>query len=251
MTGFDATESLTPFRTERGYGAILFDATQLREADPRWFQPELWKERAKPVSGSGRGGAWFIDASHGACVLRKYLRGGFIANLSEDKYIWHGADNTRSFKEYRLLRELIKHDLPVPRPIAAQYIREGWKYQAAILMERIVDAYSLADLASVPGDNAPWAETGELIARFHRVGLDHSDLNVHNILFDQCGMGKGWIIDLDKSKIHIPETAWRERNLARLKRSLLKLSDTHVIAKAERGFIQLREAYDRAWSRGI
>ena len=43
MVAFDATESLTPFRDPRGsgeYGAILFDCTQLRQVDPRWFDPD-------------------------------------------------------------------------------------------------------------------------------------------------------------------------------------------------------------------
>jgi hypothetical protein len=31
MVAFDATESLTPYRNEDGEGAILFDASQLRQ----------------------------------------------------------------------------------------------------------------------------------------------------------------------------------------------------------------------------
>ncbi|HEY1069460.1 MAG TPA: 3-deoxy-D-manno-octulosonic acid kinase, partial [Thermomonas sp.] len=34
MTGFDANEHLTPFRDARGYGAILFDRTQVRQPEP-------------------------------------------------------------------------------------------------------------------------------------------------------------------------------------------------------------------------
>ena len=40
MVGFDASESLTPFREGRGYGAILFDRKHLRQASPDWFSPE-------------------------------------------------------------------------------------------------------------------------------------------------------------------------------------------------------------------
>ena len=61
MTGFDANEHLTPFRDARGYGAILFDRTQLRQPDPAWFAPAHWGEAAQPVAEGGRGGAWFIE----------------------------------------------------------------------------------------------------------------------------------------------------------------------------------------------
>src|SRR3546814_18959835 len=110
MAAFDATESLTPFRAGRGghgVGSILFDATQLRQADPRWFDAQAWGDRAQPVGDGGRGGAWYIDATHGPCVLRNYLRGGMAAKVSREQYVWRGADRTRSFAEFRSLRELL------------------------------------------------------------------------------------------------------------------------------------------------
>lgn len=252
MVAFDATESLTPFHDPRGsgeYGAILFDATQLRQVDPRWFDPEQWGARAQPVSGSGRGGAWFIDASHGPCVLRQYLRGGLAASVSRDRYLWQGAHKVRSFAEFRLLRELIKQRLPVPQPITACYLRSGLGYRAWILMERLVEVTSLAELATGSQGADVWGETGRLVARFHRAGLDHADLNAHNILFDASG--KGWIIDLDRGQLRIPETRWREGNLARLKRSLLKLRGARTVEAVEGDFRRLREAYDASWAKGF
>lgn len=253
MAIFDATESLTPFRAGPGgggFGSILFDLTQLRQADPRWFDPEAWGARATPVSGSGRGGAWYIDdTSHGPCVLRHYLRGGLVAALSRDRHLWRGVDRVRSFAEFRLLRELGKRGLPVPQPIAASYLRNGATYRAAILMERLVDVRSLADRAAADPAGVPWEETGRLIARFHREGLDHADLNAHNILYDATG--KGWLIDFDRSRMHIPETAWRMRNLARLERSLLKLRGGRSEDQVREDFARLRSGYDRQWERGI
>ena len=252
MAAFDATESLTPFRAgrgDRGVGSILFDGTQLRQADPRWFDPGGWGERAQPVGDGGRGGAWYIDASHGPCVLRHYLRGGLPAKISRDRYLWRGADQTRSFAEFRLLRELLRQDLPAPRPIAASYLREGLTYRAAILMERLPDVRSLADLAVLDGHSAPWDETGRLVARFHRAGLDHADLNAHNLLFDADG--KGWMIDFDRSTLRIPATGWRESNLQRLQRSLLKVAGAHGADEIPQGWARLRGAYDLFWSRGF
>ena len=249
MVGFDASESLTPFREGRGYGAILFDRKHLRQASPDWFSPEKWGERARPVDSGGRGGAWFIDAPFGAAVLRHYLRGGMAARISRDRYLWRGASHTRSFAEFRLMRKLIAQKLPVPRPLAAFYLRDGLRYRAALLMERLEDVRSLADRALVAEHGAPWEEAGRLIARFHRAGLDHADLNAHNILFDSNG--RGWLIDFDRGVLRIPATHWRERNLKRLLRSLLKLRGERNREDVEKDFARLRRAYELAWNRGV
>jgi 3-deoxy-D-manno-octulosonic acid kinase len=253
MAGFDATESLTPFqygREERanGFGAILFDTTCVRQVDPEWFTPAYWGERARPVDSGGRGGAWFVDAPFGAAVLRRYLRGGWAASVSRDAYLWHGSSFVRSFAEFRLTRALHARGLPVPRAIAACYWRQGSTYRAAILVERLTGVHSLAERASVAGEGAPWEETGRLVARFHRAGLDHADLNAHNILFDATG--HGWLIDFDRGRIRIPETRWREGNLSRLQRSLLKVRGMRDEDAVRRDFARLRGAYDATWNRG-
>ncbi|QOW21443.1 3-deoxy-D-manno-octulosonic acid kinase [Novilysobacter avium] len=248
MTGFDSAEGLTPFREGSGYGAILFDTKRVRQAEPAWFTPTWWQHQARPVESGGRGGAWFVDAPFGQAVLRRYLRGGLVANLSRDRYVWRGAMSTRSFAEFRLSRAMIERGVPVPPPIAAMYRREGLFYRCAILIERLPDVRTLADRAIVAGDGAPWEEAGRLVARAHRAGLDHADLNAHNLMFDS--RGRGWVIDLDRGRIVIPATGWRERNLARLKRSLLKVRGNRDVADVERDFERLRRAYDNVWERG-
>lgn len=254
MVAFDANESLTPFEHRRdgraaGYGAILFDAQLLQRADPAWFEPDWWGERARAVDAGGRGGAWFVDGPFGAAVLRGYRRGGMAARLSRDRYVWHGAERTRSFAEFRLTRALRALGLPVPRPIAAMYQRSGAGYRAAILVERLHDVRSLAQLAAADPARAPWDKAGRLVSRFHRAGLDHADLNAHNVLFDP--VGKGWLIDFDKSALRIPATGWRERNLQRLRRSLLKERGARSQAQVLHDFAQLRAAYEADWRRGI
>ncbi len=87
-----------------------------------------------------------------------------------------------------------------------------------------------------------------MLADFHRAGLDHADLNAHNILFD--AQGRGWMIDLDQSQLRIPATRWRNANLQRLLRSLRKRRGIRSIEQVDAGFRQLRVAYDAAWQRG-
>lgn|SRR5690606_5837562 len=253
MVAFDASESLTPFEWRRdgraGYGAILFDAQRVQQAEPEWFDPGYWGERARPVAAGGRGGAWFVDAPFGRAVLRFYLRGGLPAKLSRDRYLWRGADNTRGFAEFRLTRALHTLGLPVPRPIAAAYWRHGLTCRAAILLERLEETRPLAELAAEQGSQAPWEKAGKLVSRFHRAGLDHADLNAHNLLFD--AHGRGSMIDFDKSVMRIPATGWREANLARLRRSLLKRRGSREREAVLRDFDRLYAAYRADWERGI
>jgi 3-deoxy-D-manno-octulosonic acid kinase len=69
------------------------------------------------------------------------------------------------------------------------------------------------------------------------------------LLFD--AHGKGWMIDFDRSTLRIPATGWREGNLARLKRSLLKQRGHRNVAEVEEDFARLRKGYDEHWDRGI
>lgn len=253
MAAFDASESLTPFKSGRdargdAYGAILCDAADARQVHADWFEPGHWGETARQVTSGGRGGAWFVETPVGPAVLRRYLRGGWAASLSRDAYLWRGPGHVRSFAEFRLTRSLHARGLPVARPIAASYVRQGTSYRAAILVERLQGVHALAERAGVAAQDAPWEETGRLVARFHRAGLDHADLNAHNILFDKAG--HGWLIDFDKGKLRIPATRWRTRNLARLLRSLLKLRGERDPEAVRQDFARLRGAYDATWERG-
>ncbi|HRO63817.1 3-deoxy-D-manno-octulosonic acid kinase [Thermomonas sp.] len=247
MAHLDPNEHLTPFHDAHGYGAVLFDRSKVRQPDPAWFDPAHWGEAAQPVAGSGRGGAWFLDLGEGEAFLRHYLRGGLIARFNRDKHLWRGIQYARSFSEFRLLRQLRAKKLPVPMAYAAWYRREGLQYRAAILMQRIPNVRSLAELAG--SEDVPWEAVGQLVARFHRAGVDHADLNAHNLLFD--ARWHGWMIDFDRSRVRIIASGWREANLLRLRRSLRKVRGRRSVAAVDADFARLREGYEKAWEKGI
>src|SRR3546814_18097983 len=104
-------------------------------------------------------------------------------------------------------------------------------------------------MAAVDCHSAPWDETGRLVARFHRAGLDHVDLNAHNLLFDADG--QRWMIDFDRSTLRIPATGWRKGNLERPRPSLLKLRGHRSIKVGVEELTRLRKGYDAQWARGI
>jgi len=232
-------------------GRMLYDTLRTSNFSARFFEPEYWRQHdAIEGSARGRGTTWFIRTGDSGFVLRHYRRGGLIANFSKDAYLWRGESETRSFAEWYLTYHLHRAGLPVPAPIAARYRRRGLFYTADLITQRIDGSESLAQAllrGALP--LTQWIAIGRVIRRFHDAGVHHADLNAHNILFDAGG--QGWLIDFDKGRLRIPATAWRERNLARLLRSLLKLRGARPAAEIRRDFARLRAAYHGTWERGI
>jgi len=216
MTGvsFEAATVTTP------RGAILFDRSRLPQVDDRLFLPPT--DPAERPRG-GRGAVWYVDTVAGPAVLRHYRRGGAVARLSRDRYLWLGADRTRSFAEFRLLAALREQGLPVPVPLAARFWRpDPLRYSADLLMLRIPRTRSLAEhLPGILGEPAMMGRLGATLARFHRAGVAHADLNAHNILLDDAA--RWWVVDLDRGRWRRPDASWWTSKLDRLQRSLRKL----------------------------
>lgn len=192
------------------------------EAAESLFEPDFWQRRNALVAAPrGRGSAWFVNADR-QWVLRHYRRGGYIARLSEDRYLWTGETGVRAFAEWRLLDLLSERGLPVPKPIAARYQRSGLLYRCDLITQRIADAKPLSEaLEAGAMPEAIWRAVGAAVAELHRAGVDHADLNAHNLLLDAQGAVS--VIDFDRGRLRAPG-AWTSRNLRRLRRSLDKIS---------------------------
>ena len=211
-------------------GAMLADRESLGNltgaALEAAFEPEFWAARGELIEVTGgRGSAWFISGS-GRWVLRHFRRGGWIARLSRDRYLWAGEMRVRAFAEYRLLAELGRGALPVPRPVGARYRRVGPFYRCDLITQRIPGARPLSFVLSLgPLDEHTWREVGAAVARLHAAGADHPDLNAHNILVGDDGAVS--VIDFDRGRLRAPGEkagAWAGKNLSRLHRSLVKVS---------------------------
>jgi len=206
-----------------------------QDARESLFDPEFWRSRGELSEvRRGRGSAWFIASGARQWVLRHFRRGGFIARLSRDGYVWTGEAGVRAFAEWRLLDVLTRRGLPVPQPVAARYQRTGLRYRCDLITRRIVNAEPLsAALARGALPEPLWRAVGATVARLHRAGVDHADLNAHNLLVDVAGaavkdaaVGREdivWVIDFDRGRLR-EQGAWASRNLRRLQRSLVKIS---------------------------
>ena len=216
-------------RVDTATGVMLADPHALgnarQEPVESLFDPNHWSARGELAAvAGGRGSAWFIGNAENPWVLRHYRRGGFIARVTADQYWWLGEERVRAFAEWRLLAYLRQWGLRIPRPVAAWYRRAGLTYRCDLITERIINARSLSAALAV-GELAQdgWQAIGLAIARLHAQGVDHADLNAHNILLDDNFNIS--IIDFDRGRLRAPG-AWRSSNLARLRRSLAKITES-------------------------
>ncbi|MCW4152043.1 3-deoxy-D-manno-octulosonic acid kinase [Halomonas sp. 18H] len=232
---------LATFRV--GKTGILYDASSLCDADgtpqitPELFDPAHWRQHDRVLGEApGRGVSLFLKAGNEAWVLRPYRRGGLVARLSPDRYLWSGAERSRAFREMRLTAQLHEQGLPVPRPVAARVTRHGLTYEAALITVRLPGARALADCLD-EADYALLQRVGRTIRRFHDAGLDHVDLNARNLLVDP--EANIWLIDLDRCRLRRPGR-WQRANLTRLERSLHKQLPPDIASHATR---QIQHGY--------
>jgi len=204
---------------------MLYDTSKAGNAEASWFDPIWWSKRGSiEESPEGRGSALFIDADGRRLVLRQFRRGGLIANISKNRYVWQGGSRTRSFAEWHLLYIMRHAGLPVPTPIAACYHRTGlYTYTAALLTELIPNVNSLSSrLRAGPVPFMEWVEIGRALRRFHGEGVCHADLNAHNIMLNDGP--EIWLVDFDRGSLRRPGL-WCDGNLVRLRRSIEKITD--------------------------
>jgi 3-deoxy-D-manno-octulosonic acid kinase len=177
-------------------------------------------------------------------VLRHYHRGGLVAKLVYDHYLWLARERTRAFREWRLLAQLYAGGLPVPRPIAARAVRHGLLYRADIVTALIPDTQPLSShLRDGEIAREQWVEIGRMVRRFHDRGVDHPDLTAHNILL---GQGRDvFLVDFDNARIK-PPGPWQAGGVARLQRSLRKVALEFGTEFHETGWNVLLDAYRSA-----
>jgi 3-deoxy-D-manno-octulosonic acid kinase len=206
-------------------GAMLYDASRCSQPDGRIFDRDAWRTRGGlEETAGGRGTVAFLRDGERRWVLRHYRRGGLVARVLDDTYLYTGAARTRSFREFRLLRTLCEWDLPVPRPVAARYQRRGLLYRADLVTEELPTRRTLAQaLAAAPLPAPTWHAVGACVATLHARGVHHADLNAHNLLVGEDATV--YVLDFDRGRVR-PRGAWETAVFERLHRSLVKVSAT-------------------------
>ncbi|MDN3608507.1 3-deoxy-D-manno-octulosonic acid kinase [Vibrio ostreicida] len=200
---------------------IWYDENLLSEEPQHVFEPEFWHQKGRVLGeAQGRGTTWFVQTETVDAALRHYFRGGLFGKLVADSYWFSGWNRTRSFQELMLLNTLTKAGVNVPRPIAARAVRTGFTYTADILSEKVPHGRDLVSrLVESALSHEVYRNIGREIRKMHDAQVNHTDLNIHNILLNSHS--EVWIIDFDKCFQQDGEH-WKSGNLDRLRRSFEK-----------------------------
>ena len=223
----------------------LFSEFPVELFNPEYLSsdPSLNYRRLLPASTKGRG-TLHVFTYHGCVlVLRHYYRGGAVSKFVKDSYLWCGLNQTRAMAELKMLLTLRHLNLPVPVPVAARVLRGSLTYRADLVTQFIPKAISLsARLAEHSLSPDTWRRIGTVIRQFHDHGCNHADLNAHNILIDE--KEKVFLLDFDRAVLGSRNQSARKNNIARLRRSLLKLKNTGPsLNYSEQDFKFLVEGY--------
>ncbi len=233
-----------------GNDIVAYDKTLFPEFPNDLFNPEflsseplLQYRHLLPTRVKGRGGLHLFTYHDQSLVLRHYYRGGAVSKFVKDAYLWCGLYKTRAMGELQTLFALQRLDLPAPAPAAARIRRTGLMYRADLVTRFIPKAQPLSmKLSEHPLSANTWRRIGAVIRQFHDKGCNHADLNAHNILLDE--KKKVYLIDFDKAVIGRGAGAFQKTNIARLQRSLLKLSNSDsAFHYSDRDFNSLMEGY--------
>ncbi|MCB1998317.1 MAG: lipid IV(A) 3-deoxy-D-manno-octulosonic acid transferase [Burkholderiaceae bacterium] len=213
-----------PQRHDAADGCVWVDPALIPQADLAPFDPATG---APAGHGSGRGTVWWQQAGGLTLLLRHYRRGGLVGRLIRDRFLREPGRRSRAMAEFALLQRLLGWGLPVPRPAAARWQSAGpLHYRADILLQRLDGAQDLSVTLQQRALSAgEWAAVGSAVAAMHAHGVDHADLNCHNLMHAPDAAapdgGRVWIIDFDRGAVRAPGP-WQAANLARLRRSLRK-----------------------------
>lgn len=199
------------------FDPLLFDEEQLER-----------QQLITGCAGAGRGNTCFFNYGGHPLVLRHYRRGGLVQRLSRQHYVYTGLEQTRAMREFAMLIELCRLQLPVSRPYACRVVRRGLLYRASLITHRLA-GLTLVESLDGSSDSTPsmhtWSAVGKVIARLHAAGVFHADLNAHNIMLSEDGRVS--LIDFDRAQrrkvpSNNPCSGWCLANIERLLRSLYK-----------------------------
>ncbi|MGF1721732.1 3-deoxy-D-manno-octulosonic acid kinase [Vibrio kyushuensis] len=223
-----------------------YDPSQLSEDVELAFCIDYWKdENAILGSAKGRGTTWFVQGKIEALALRHYHRGGLFGKIVKDSYLFTGLTRTRAYQELTLLEKLISNNVNVPKPIAAKVTKtSSLSYSADILTQKISNAKDLVKILSSQSlSKASLHSIGVEIRKMHDAEVNHTDLNIHNIMIDD--KDKVWIIDFDKC-CQQAGNKWKEGNLSRLERSFDKEVELGNIDITHFCFEEIKKGYSNS-----
>lgn len=207
---------------------IYQEPSILIELSEKHFSETFWvtKKGYRKLE-NGRGASIVFNLDDRKYVLRKFLRGGLIANFLYDSYLWLGLSRSRVFNECLILEHAQKEQVLVPKFVAYHLERRWLFYSQSIITQFIENRGTLAEVLNRRElSRAEWKSLADSIKAMHKASINHVDLNANNILYGNDD--RFYIIDFDKAKVMPDKNWWPQKNVDRLLRSLQKESPKYL-----------------------
>jgi hypothetical protein len=172
----------------------------------------------------GRGAAYALTLPNSATrvVIRHNRRGGLVAPLLGDRFL----APTRAPYELETAAELGRRGVQTPEVVGYVLYPPGGVVQRSDVCSReVAGARDLADVLThgVADDRRNALRiAAEVVVSLSRARARHHDLNAKNILVADSS---GFVLDVDRVALNVPEQAALAANLRRLSRSLRKWRD--------------------------
>ncbi|HTO52087.1 MAG TPA: lipopolysaccharide kinase InaA family protein [Myxococcota bacterium] len=160
-------------------------------------------------------------------VLRRYQHGGLLGGITGSLYLGPG----RALEELHVTARAEAQGAPVPHVLCLALWPALGPFWSALIGTReergardLLEALLGAPAAGVRQELL--REVGAAVRRLHDAGVDHRDLQLHNILVtEDGGQRRIVVVDLDRAVYHPRgglSPRLRARNLGRLTRSAVK-----------------------------
>ena len=177
----------------------IYDKNYNFEELQHYFDIDYIKNSCTDIKTRGGRGQTLLFTNKAAhsLVLRHYFRGGLMGKFFKDYFFIFEKHSHRAFDEYNLLNFMHKNGLNVPKAIIAREIYCGLYLRQDIVIEQIKNSNDLANIICERHlTNIELENIGKCINKMFSLNIDHTDLNLRNILLDDNG--KVYLIDFDK-----------------------------------------------------
>ena len=177
----------------------------------------------------GRGTIYRVPFdTHGPAIVRRYQRGGFVRHFIHDQYWDHPP---RPFAELRTTVIARERGVPTVEVLGAKVEWLSFGFYRGILITREAEGFLnwrewLHTKPPIEERRVVTDKVLQTINTMHENGISHADLNLTNILVrNDSAQHQVLIIDFDRARIFSTSlpSSYRNRNLARLRRSIAKL----------------------------
>jgi hypothetical protein len=203
---------------------------------------------AVPLVGRAPVFAINLPGSCGRVVVRHNMRGGWMAKISPDLFVFQ----TRGFRELMASLRLRASGVSTPEVVAYVSYPKNWILRRSDVATReITNGHDLSVALSKVTDHSHRVMILDAVAKLLRAlthaGAHHPDLNLKNVLLT-AGQGEGLdahVLDVDRVRFSSPGSPLvAKANLDRLIRSLRKWRDNFELpySAEDEEYLRLRSS---------